>query len=132
MVAGKRDIFDVNQGEIGDCWFLEPLASLAENQHYFEKVVQKGQDFDKNYHGVFRFRFYRFGEWYKVVIDDKLPSRNGRLIYLRAKESNDFWSPLLEKAYAKFYAFTGGIPQIIDIEKNLDQVGIEQLFHQYF
>jgi len=145
MVVGKRDRFDINQGEIGDCWFLAPLASLAENKYYWEKVVPKGQDFDKNYHGVFRFRFYRFGEWHEVVIDDKLPTRNGKLIYLRAKEANEFWSPLLEKAYAKFYGsyaaiesgismdaavdFTGGIPQMIDIEKNLDEVGEEHLFH---
>eukprot|EP00092_Neocalanus_flemingeri_P023966 GFUD01025998.1.p1 GENE.GFUD01025998.1~~GFUD01025998.1.p1 ORF type:complete len:660 (-),score=136.74 GFUD01025998.1:77-2056(-) len=145
MVVGERDRFDVNQGEIGDCWFLAPLASLAENEHYFDKVVPRGQDFDKNYQGVFRFRFYRFGEWHEVVIDDRLPTRNGKLIYLRAKEPNEFWSPLLEKAYAKFYGsyaaieggismdaavdFTGGIPQMINIEKDLDEVGSEQLFH---
>ena len=145
MIVGERDRFDINQGEIGDCWFLAPLASLAENQHYFDKVVPRGQDFEKNYCGVFRFRFYRFGEWHEVVIDDKLPTRNGRLIYLRAKEENEFWSPLLEKAYAKFYGsyaaieggvsmdaavdFTGGIPQIFNIEKDLDQIGSEKLFH---
>ena len=145
MVVGERDRFDINQGEIGDCWFLAPLASLAENPHYFDKVVPRGQDFDKDYFGGFRFRFYRFGEWHEVVIDDKLPTRNGRLVYLRAKEQNEFWSPLLEKAYAKFYGsyaaieggismdaavdFTGGIPQVIHIEKDLDELGSEQLFH---
>ena len=65
------------------------------------------------------------------MIDDKLPTRNGNLLYLKADEPNEFWTPLLEKAYAKFYGsyqalnsgtaieaavdFTGGIPEYIDI-----------------
>ena len=76
---------------------------------------------------------------------DIIISRNGRLIYLRSKDTNEFWSPLLEKAYAKFYGsyaaleggvsidaavdFTGGIPQVITIEENQTEEESNSLLH---
>ena len=74
MVVGKRDRFDINQGEIGDCWFLAALANLAENEDCFNRVVLEGQSFNEGeYAGIFRFRFYRFGRWEEVIVDDRLP-----------------------------------------------------------
>jgi len=58
------------------------------------------------YTGVFRFNFWRFGEWREIIVDDRLPtykSQNGRRLLFcsnRAKP-DEFWPALLEKAYAK-------------------------------
>lgn len=138
MFVGDFDRFDINQGAIGNCWLLAALANLAESKEYFNMVVPQNQDFDlENYQGIFRFRFWVFGQWKEVVIDDRLPTLNGRLIYLTSRSKNEFWSALLEKAYAKLYGsynalsggmtvdaavdFTGGIPEQIDIEEYADK-----------
>ncbi|KAJ8276763.1 hypothetical protein COCON_G00085150 [Conger conger] len=98
---------DLNQGTLGNCWFVAACSCLAAKPELWQKVIPdwKEQEWDSkhpdNYAGIFHFRFWIFGEWLDVVVDDRLPTINGELTYCHSKLNNEFWSALLEKAYAK-------------------------------
>ncbi|XP_062992554.1 calpain-5-like [Elgaria multicarinata webbii] len=131
---------DLHQGSLGNCWFVAAASCLAsEPAAVWRKVIPKPreQDWDprrpQRYGGIFRFRFWRWGHWTEVCVDDRLPCRHGKLLFCRSADPREFWSALLEKAYAKLNGcyealeggntaealvdFTGGISELLTLDE---------------
>ncbi|XP_054863413.1 calpain-5-like isoform X2 [Amphiprion ocellaris] len=140
---------DLHQGSLGNCWMVAAISCLASEPSLWKKVIPDHVDQEWNpkrldlYAGIFHFRFWRLGRWMDVVVDDRLPvSRDGVLLFCRSATPREFWSALLEKAYAKLNGcyealeggntaealidFTGGVSEPFSLDREALSLNSDQ------
>ncbi|CDQ62255.1 unnamed protein product [Oncorhynchus mykiss] len=119
LFVDRISTWDLHQGSLGNCWMVAATSCLASEPSLWKKVIPDHVEQEWKpkrpdlYAGIFHFRFWRLGRWTDVVVDDLLPvSEDGTLLFCRSATPREFWSSLLEKAYAKlngcYEALEGG------------------------
>ncbi|CAD2217327.1 calpain family cysteine protease-like protein [Angomonas deanei] len=99
---------DIDQGSLGDCYFLCACASLAEHKKDIEAIFFNHHSSctkaKEEKHGGWRVILNLHGWWKQIVIDSYLPSRSMLPAFGRnRRRPNELWPSFLEKAYAKGY-----------------------------
>ena len=108
LFEGKIEFNDVQQGALGDCYFLSSITALTE---YPYLIKEKFRTKSFNEEGYYEIIFFIDGEWQIVFIDDYLPYNTlSRNFAFALPNNNELWAMLLEKAWAKL---NGGYSNII-------------------
>ncbi|PRD24556.1 UNVERIFIED_CONTAM: CalpB [Trichonephila clavipes] len=119
-----------------DCWLLAAVANLTLNDSLFYRVVPNDQSFVSDYAGAFHFRFWQYGRWVDIVVDDRLPTCGGYwyilLIFIYKKRMYTNLRELalfLCRLHGSYEAlkggtaceamedFTGGVTEVYELDK---------------
>ncbi|VIO99042.1 calpain D, putative [Brugia malayi] len=99
---------DIEQGCLGNCWFLSALAVIAERPDILDQIF-----LTKTYNpwGVYQIRLCVDGHWQVILVDDFLPchSQTHGLAFAVGRR-NQLWVPLIEKALAKVLGCYAKLP----------------------
>lgn len=94
---------DINQGALGDCWFLSAASSIAEFPGRMEKVFLNSKS-ALNRPGIYGVNLYTLGVPHTVIVDDYLPlNSENKTLFAAPGTDKSLWVTILEKAFAKYY-----------------------------
>ena len=87
---------------LGNGWVLSSIGAVAGsgNGSRIRIVDMPGVDLSKKGPGAVCVRLWRLGEWKDIIIDDRLPTIENKLIF-GSSDNGVFWVALVEKAFAK-------------------------------
>jgi len=88
---------DLNQGALGDCYYLAVLSAMAEIP---ERVEACFHTKERNSAGIYLMSFFINGVVSPVIVDDHVPTIYDRPSFVSTKDG-EMWAMLLDKAWAK-------------------------------
>ena len=110
LFSDKIEMGDVQQGSLGDCYFLSSVASLCK---FPSMIKQMFRQTTKNENGFYDISLFIDGKRQIIIVDDYLPAfkkyKPPKACYAQSNK-NEIWVMLLEKAWAKV---NGGYANII-------------------
>lgn len=114
LFSGGVTPADVAQGQLGNCWLLAALATLADHKNAIQICFESKQF---NPRGRYRIKLWDplSKDFEVIAIDDYIPTQNGKTVFANPN-GNELWVLLIEKAFAKskyygtYAALEGGLP----------------------
>lgn len=93
---------DIEQGELGNCYFLSVASSLAQYPARIKRLIQVDPDSARI--GIYSVLLCNSGVWLETIIDDKFPCMvygNTFRVAFNKSSNGNVWGMILEKAWAK-------------------------------
>eukprot|EP00742_Colponemidia_sp_Colp-10_P014619 GILJ01016625.1.p1 GENE.GILJ01016625.1~~GILJ01016625.1.p1 ORF type:complete len:619 (+),score=97.60 GILJ01016625.1:20-1876(+) len=111
------DACDIDQGQLGDCWLLSAIASIAEYPVRIERLFNHPNSTvtanREELVGAYRVSLNISGWWTNIIVDDYLPTIGGKPCFAKnIEDPAEMWAAIMEKAFAKvcgsYSSITGG------------------------
>lgn len=102
-ISHSIDPNDIKQGELGNCYFLSALSSLAEKP---ERILRLFEDQDINEQGCYFVRLCVDGIWRYIVVDDFTPcTLNKRPVFAQPRTEEGVCFKLISIVLTTFAMF---------------------------
>jgi Calpain family cysteine protease len=114
---GVPTYHDVNQGDLGDCWFVATLAEVAlQDPSAIKSMITN------NHNGTYGVRFFVDGHTDYVTVNKELPvstdglefNNGSTLKFANGADGDPLWAELVEKAFAQLNAEPDAVHGTLD------------------